>query len=211
MYAGKTQIEVDHGSLEAIYRPRREDAARVALVLHPHPVYGGTMHNPVVFHCARALEEIGFETLRFNFRGVGESTGSWDEGRGELRDASCALDFLLAAQPQAQQVVVAGFSFGAAIGLQLGCADARIGRIVAIAAPVRLLPGDALDGCRTPRLFVHGTNDELAPLEPLQQWLAEAEDESAVLRVIDGASHFFESGRDGMAAAIRDWLGGDSR
>ncbi len=106
---------------------------------------------------------------------------------------------------------MAGFSFGAAIGLQLGCADARIGSIIAIAAPVRLLPGDALDGCTTPRLFVHGTNDELAPLEPLQQWLAEAEDESAVLRVIDGASHFFESGRDQMAAAIRDWLGGDSR
>lgn len=207
MYAGKTRIEVEHGSLEAIYRPSRSDAHRVALVLHPHPVYGGTMHNPVVFHCAKALEDVGFETLRFNFRGVGESTGSWDEGRGELLDASCALDFLLEAQPQAREVVVAGFSFGAAIGLQLGGADPRIEKIVAIAAPLRLLPGDALDRCSTPRLFVHGSNDQMAPLEPLQQWIAEVEDESVALRVIDGASHFFESGREEMAAAIRNWLG----
>src|SRR5690349_15084781 len=135
MLAGKTMIPTDHGQLEAIYRPGTARAEHVALVLHPHPLYGGTMHNPVVFHCARALHEAGFQTLRVNFRGVGESSGTHDGGRGETDDARVALDYLLAQEPAARDVLVAGFSFGAAIGLRLGCADPRVQRMIAIAAP----------------------------------------------------------------------------
>src|ERR1051326_8510985 len=121
---GNLLIPAPHGQLEAIYRPEHAQAERVALVLHPHPQHGGTMHNKVVFRAARALQEAGYATLRFNFRGVGESTGTFDQGRGEADDARVALDYLLAEQPQAREVIVAGFSFGAWIGLRVGCADA---------------------------------------------------------------------------------------
>ncbi len=208
MFAGKTQLPVPHGQLEAIYKPGRTDADRVALVLHPHPVYGGTMHNPVVFHCAKALEAAGFETLRINFRGVGESSGGWDEGRGEFDDAVAALDFLLASQPQARDVIVAGYSFGSAIGLRLGCNDARVTRLIAIATPVGLLDLGFLAQCAKPKLFVHGAADELAPLEPLQELLHETVAPPADLRVIDGASHFFENGHDDLNQHVRAWAEG---
>src|SRR3982750_1133116 len=104
MLAGRTLIPIAHGQLEAIYRPGTSSAERVALVLHPHPLYGGTRHNPVVFHCARALHEAGYETLRVNFRGVGASSGTHDHGLGETDDARVALDYLLAQQPQAREV-----------------------------------------------------------------------------------------------------------
>ena len=164
MFAGKTLIPVSHGGLEAIYKPGSTDGERVALVLHPHPVYGGTMHNPVVFHCAKALEAAGFETLRINFRGVGESTGQWDEGRGEFDDASAALDFLLESQTKARDILVVGYSFGSAIGLRLGAEDARVTRLIAVATPVGLLDLGFLTDCSKPKLFVHGSDDELAAL-----------------------------------------------
>ena len=206
MYAGKTQVPASHGHLEAIYRPSRDDASRVALVLHPHPVYGGTMHNPVVFHCNKALEAAGFETLRINFRGVGESTGQWDEGRGEFDDAQAALDFLLNAQPGAREVVVAGYSFGSAIGLRLACSDPRVHRALGIAVPVRLLDMGFLASCTKPKLLVHGSADDLAPLAPLQEMVGDQIASPVDLRVIQGASHFFETGRDEMADAIQAWF-----
>src|SRR5215470_4320315 len=103
--AGNLFIPAPHGQLEAIYRPTHDRAERVALVLHPHPLYGGTMHNKVVYHTAKTLDDAGFATLRFNFRGVGASSGGHDHGRGEVDDARLALDFLLAAQPAAREVV----------------------------------------------------------------------------------------------------------
>lgn len=210
MYAGKTEIPVSHGQLEAIYRPSREDAERVALVLHPHPVYGGTMHNPVVFHCAKALEAAGYETLRINFRGVGESTGSWDEGRGEYDDARDALDFLLEAQPNASDVLVAGYSFGSAIGMRLGCDDDRVRRLVAVATPVGLLGLEFLSSCAKPKLFVHGSADDLAPLAPLRELVSNGVAPPAELTVIDGASHFFETGRDQLTESVRAWAARDA-
>lgn len=207
MFAGKTEVPAPHGRLEAIYKPSGSDAERVALVLHPHPVYGGTMHNPVVFHCAKALEAAGFETLRINFRGVGESTGTWDEGRGEYDDARAALDFLLADQVRAREVLVAGYSFGSAIGLRLGCADARVHRLVAVATPVGLLDLGFLSECAKPKLFVHGSSDELAPLGPLRTLVDESVAPPADLHVIEGASHFFDTGRDELTDCIRGWAG----
>jgi len=207
VFAGKTQIPVPHGQLEAIYRPSRDDAERVALLLHPHPLYGGTMHNPVVFHCAKALAEAGAETLRINFRGVGESTGTWDEGRGELEDAQAALDFLLAAQPKARDVIVLGYSFGSGMGLRLGCRDDRVRRLIAVATPVGLVDLGFLGRCTKPKLFVHGELDELAPLEPLRSALADRVAPPADLRVIDGADHFFGTGHAELADAVRSWVG----
>lgn len=203
MFAGKRLIPAPHGRLEAIWRPRDEPAGRVALVLHPHPLYGGTMHNPVVFRCARSLEEAGFETLRINFRGVGESTGAHDQGRGETDDARAALDFLLEQAPAARDVVVAGYSFGAMVGLRLGCADTRVTRLIAIGTPAGMADLSCLAGCAKPKLFVHGERDDVAPLATLEALLAGRVAPPHELRVVPGAGHFFEIGMEELEAAMR--------
>jgi alpha/beta superfamily hydrolase len=205
MLAGRTLIPTGHGQLEAIYRPGTSSAERVALVLHPHPLYGGTMHNPVVFHCARALHEAGYETLRVNFRGVGASSGTHDHGPGETDDARVALDYLLAQQPQARDVVVAGFSFGAGIALRLGCADPRVQRIVAIAAPAGQSDLGFLARCTKAKLFVHGDRDDVAPLALLQDALDRLRVPAAEVRVIAGTGHFFENHLDELRALVQDF------
>jgi len=207
MFAGKTTIPCAHGQLEAIYRPTTDLAERVALVLHPHPLYGGTMHNPVVFHTARALHDAGFETLRINFRAVGGSSGTHDRGIGELDDARDALDFLLARQPAAKHVLVAGFSFGAAIALTLGCADPRVHRIVAIAAPAGMYDLGFLARCTKPKLFVHGDRDDVAPLALLQDTLERLGAPQADVRIVRGSGHFFESQVDELRAQVQLFAG----
>jgi hypothetical protein len=204
---GNLLIPAPHGHLEAIYRPESEQAERVALLLHPHPQHGGTMHNKVVFRAARALEEAGFATLRFNFRGVGQSTGAYDAGRGEAEDARIALDYLLARQRQAREVVVAGFSFGAAVGLRLGCADARVSRLIAIGTPARLSDFGFLASCAKPKLFIHGAEDEIAPLSALEGWLGTlpAENDYRLVRIA-GAGHFFDRQLDDLKQAIADFV-----
>jgi len=203
MFVGRTLIPVPHGQLEALYRPAREDAARVALVLHPHPLYGGTLHNKVVVHTARALEAAGAVTLRINFRGVGDSSGGYGEGVGEAEDARLALDWLLVQQPAAREVWLAGFSFGAAVALRLGCADARVGRIVAIATPARWLDVALLPACATPIDFIHGDADTTAPLADLQALLAAAPRRAGTaLHVLPGADHFFDGHLDALRNVI---------
>lgn len=205
--AGNLFIPATHGQLEAIYRPRSNEAARVALILHPHPQHGGTMHNKVVFRAAKALQESGFETLRFNFRGVGASTGQFDEGRGEGEDARVALDYLLDQQPRAREVIVAGFSFGSIIGLRLGCADARVHRLIAIGVPARLGNLDFLRVCSKPKLFVHGVEDTVAPLAPLADVLAQLPANANLQLVrIAGAGHFFDDHAAELMRAIKDFV-----
>lgn len=206
--AGNLFIPAPHGQLEAIYRAKTNHAERVALVLHPHPLHGGTMHNKVVFRAAKALAESGFETLRFNFRGVGASTGEYDEGRGECDDARVALDFLLADQPQAREVIVAGFSFGSIVGLNVGCSDARVHRLIAIGAPARFGKLDCLLDCQKPKLFLHGAEDDIAPLEPLKEFLAKLPASSNHQLVsIAGAGHFFDDHASELIQTIKDFIG----
>ena len=198
-YAGRTLIPAPHGQLEAIYRPASNSAERVALVLHPHPLYGGTMHNKVVYHTAKALESDGFVTLRINFRGVGESSGGHDHGRGEVDDARVALDYLLAQQPAAREVLVAGFSFGAAIGLRFGCDDARVHRIIAIGTPAQYLENGILSRCDKPIAFIHGQSDQVAPLRKLEALVGRQS-----VHVIPGADHFFGEHLDALEAAVSE-------
>lgn len=205
--AGNLFIPAPHGQLEAIYRPKTNQAERVALVLHPHPLHGGTMHNKVVFRAAKALGESGFETMRFNFRGVGASTGKHDDGLGERDDARVALDYLLADQPQAKEVVIAGFSFGSIVGLNVGCADARVHRLIAIGVPARLGQLDCLFECDKPKLFVHGTEDVIAPLAPLEEFLTQLPADSNLRFVkIPGASHFFDDHAQELMKAIKTFV-----
>ncbi len=204
---GNLLIPAPHGHLEAIYRPGHGRAERVALVLHPHPQHGGTMHNKVVFRTARALQQAGLETLRFNFRGVGQSTGRYDEGRGEAEDARIALDYLLEHQPRAREVIVAGFSFGAAIGLRVGCADGRVDRLISIGTPVRFYDLGFLSSCNKPKLFIHGTEDEIAPLASLERLLDTLPlDQDLHLVRIEGAGHFFDDQLDELMQAITDFV-----
>src|SRR5690349_4860797 len=124
--AGNLFIPVAHGQLEAILKePRQSPARAVALVLHPHPLGGGTMHNKVVFRAAAALNDAGVTTLRINFRGVGQSTGQHDEGRGELDDVRAGLDYLTSNYPSLS-IIVCGFSFGSRVGLDVGITDDRV-------------------------------------------------------------------------------------
>jgi alpha/beta superfamily hydrolase len=200
-YVGRTLIPAPHGQLEAIYRPASSTAARVALILHPHPLYGGTMHNKVVYHTAKALEAGGFVTLRINFRGVGESTGGHDHGRGEVEDARVALDYLLAHQPAAAEVLVAGFSFGATIALRFGCDEARVQRIVAIGTPAQYLEDGLLSRCGKPIAFIHGERDEVAPLRKLAALVGRER-----VHVIPGADHFFAEHLAELEAAVKEVL-----
>src|SRR6185503_5100432 len=134
--AGNLFIPVAHGRLECILKePRSGPVLGVALVLHPHPLGGGTMHNKVVFRAAAALNDAGLVVLRINFRGVGQSTGEHDEGRGELDDARVALDYLATNYPN-QEITLCGFSFGTRVGMKVGIDDARVTRLISIGTPV---------------------------------------------------------------------------
>lgn len=165
------------------------------------------MHNKVVFRTAKALQESGFETLRFNFRGVGSSTGEYDGGEGEYEDAVIALDYLLTDQAYAREVIIAGFSFGSVIGLRLGCSDDRVHRLIGIGVPVRMGNLDFLNACLKPKLFIHGARDEIAPPEPLLEFLTRlpAGNNYRYMR-IEGAGHFFDDHADQLAQAIKSFV-----
>ena len=171
--AGNLFIPAAHGQLEAILKePRPGTSKGVALVLHPHPLGGGTMHNKVVFRAAAALNDAGMVTLRFNFRGVGQSTGQHDEGRGELDDVRAALDYL-AAQYPGQRIFLCGFSFGARVGLDVGIADPRVAFLIGIGTPLEKYDFTFLKACRKPLLLVHGENDEFGDVEQLRLLVSE--------------------------------------
>lgn len=202
MFTGRTLIPAPHGHLEAIYRPRSRSAERVVLILHPHPLYGGTMHNKVVYRTAKALADAGYETLRINFRGVGASTGSHGGGTAEVEDARVALDFLLADQAGAREVAVAGFSFGAAVALRFGCADGRVRHIIGIGTPARWLDRRVIERCPTPMAFIHGERDALAPLADLQALVSPRR-----VCVVPEADHFFDEHLDALEIALGEAVG----
>ena len=202
-------IPAPHGLLEGLLRlPDSSDTsgapAMVALVCHPHPLGGGTMHTKVVFRVAQALVDLGIPALRFNFRGVGRSTGTYDEGRGEADDVRTALDFLATRYP-ATPLCLAGFSFGSWVGLPVGCADARVHQLIGVGVPVRLLAVDDLAGCAKPKLIVQGALDEYGPLDALQPWFARLAPPKH-LTVIPNADHFFTHQQQELAAAITSYF-----
>jgi alpha/beta superfamily hydrolase len=209
--AGNLLLPAPHGQLEAILKePRDASPPRAAaLVLHPHPLHGGTMHNKVVFRAARALNEAGAVTLRFNFRGVGASTGTYDHARGEQDDARAGLDYLAAAYPPLP-IIIAGFSFGARVGLEVGVRDKRVAAIIGIGTPVNM-PERGYDfsflrDCRKPLLLVHGEHDEFGDVAALHALAAQLPAEARIhVEIIPGAGHFFDQQLDELVRAIRAW------
>ncbi|HEY0545609.1 MAG TPA: alpha/beta fold hydrolase [Pyrinomonadaceae bacterium] len=205
--AGNLFITVAHGRLEAILKEPRDRASRgVALLLHPHPLGGGTMHNKVVFRAGAALNDAGLIVLRINFRGVGQSTGQHDEGRGELEDVSVGLDYLSEHYPR-QEITLAGFSFGARVGLEVGVADARVVRLISLGTPVDKYDFTFLESCRKPILFIHGDRDEFGRADALRALVKRLPAEAhARLEIIKGAGHFFEGHLDELKRLITEWV-----
>jgi alpha/beta superfamily hydrolase len=205
--AGNLFIPVVHGRLEAILKePRTVTAAGTALVLHPHPLGGGTMHNKVVFRAASALNDAGLTTLRINFRGVGQSTGKHDEGRGELEDVRAGLEYLAERFPELP-ITVCGFSFGARVGLEVGISDERVVNLISIGTPLDKYDFSFLATCPKPILFVHGDRDEFGRLSRLQELLDQIKQHntSVELHVIKDAGHFFEGHLDELKQTITEW------
>jgi alpha/beta superfamily hydrolase len=203
--AGNLFIPAPHGQLEAIVKePRGESVNGVALVLHPHPLGGGTMHNKVVFRAAAALNDAGLTTLRINFRGVGQSSGEHDDGRGERDDVVAGLDYLAANYPQ-QEITLCGFSFGARVGLEVGINDDRVLRLISIGTPVDKYDFTFLTECRKPILFVHGEHDEYGQVERLRELIAKIK-APVQLEIIKRAGHFFDDQLDELKRVITAWV-----
>jgi alpha/beta superfamily hydrolase len=192
------------GRLEALLWTVPEPAPLAAVVCHPHPLYGGTLHNKVVFHVARALHELGLPVLRFNFRGVGLSEGTHDGGRGEQDDVRAALDWLAAQQP-GRPLVLAGFSFGAAVGLRVGCNDPRVVDLIGLGLPVAHAAVDFLHTCQRPLLLVHGEQDQFGPVERVRALAAEL-GPRARLVVVEGVDHFFTGRLEEVERAVESWM-----
>jgi uncharacterized protein len=209
--AGNLLIPAPHGHLEAILKEPAAGIGGVALVLHPHPLHGGTMHNKVVFRAAAALNEAGLVTLRINFRGVGRSTGVYDEGRGERDDVRAALDYLTGRYPD-QAITLAGFSFGAWVGLEVGITDARVIWLISIGTPLNKQDFSFLELNRKPILFVQGERDEFGEVGRLRELATMVGERApAELAVIAGADHFFSQHLDEMKEVITEWIGRQSR
>jgi len=205
--AGNLFIPAPHGRLEAILKEPQEGRGRgAALVLHPHPLGGGTMHNKVVFRAASALNDAGLVTLRVNFRGVGNSTGTHDEGRGETEDVRAALDYLTE-HYENEPVTLAGFSFGSRVGMEVGLADERIVNLISIGTPVDKYDFTFLKSCRKPILFVHGDRDEFGRVDKLLALVDSIPTEANPrVKIIENADHFFEGHLDEMKRAITEWI-----
>jgi alpha/beta superfamily hydrolase len=200
-------IDGPAGRLEAVLNSGAVEAKYAALVCHPHPLYGGTLHNKVVYNAMKALHGFGFPVLRFNFRGAGLSEGHHDQGEGEVGDVRAALDWLDGEFHL--PIIFCGFSFGAATGLRAACPDARVKALISLGTPAevddRLYRYSFLQGCTKPKLFVSGDRDQFAPKEKLQEVFAEAAEPKKIV-LVEGAEHFFEKKLDRMQAAIREWL-----
>jgi hypothetical protein len=192
------------GRLEAILWTPVARARMAALVCHPHPLFGGTMHNKVVYQAAKSLDALGLPVLRFNFRGAGTSGGAHDRGQGEQGDVKAALDFLAGEFP-GLPLLVAGFSFGCWVGTRVGCAYQRVQELVALGTPVNSTDFSYLRQCEKPKLFVHGSNDQFGDIRKVET-LVESLPGDNRLVVVEGAEHFFAGKLDELDAAIRDWL-----
>ena len=164
------------------------------------------MHNKVVFRASAALNDAGLVTLRINFRGVGQSTGEHDEGRGERDDVRVALDYLAENYP-GQKITLCGFSFGARVGVEVGMADDRVARLISIGTPIDKYDFNFLEQCSKPILFVHGDRDEFGSVERLRELAAKIK-APVQLVIIKDAGHFFDDHLDELKAAITEWIVG---
>lgn len=203
---GNLMIPAAVGQLEAILKEPDGEIRGVALVCHPHPLGGGTMHNKVVYRAAAGLLDAGLVTLRFNFRGVGNSDGEHDDGDGEKTDVRDALNYLTENYPNSE-ITLAGFSFGSRVGTEVAIDDNRIARIISIGTAVDKYDFSYMKHCRKPILFVHGDEDEFGSIENLNVLVSMvAENADTKLIVFNNCGHFFDNHLNQLKDAIHDWV-----
>jgi uncharacterized protein len=198
------------GRLEGRYHPAKQKNAPIAMVLHPHPQFHGTMNHQIIYQCYYAFAHRGFSVLRFNFRGVGRSQGAFDHGTGELSDAASALDWAQTINPEARACWVAGFSFGAWIGMQLLMRRPEISGWVSVAPPANHYDFGFLAPCPCGGLMLHGDTDELVPESAVRKLVDKLNTQKGVsvdYRIFEGADHVFADHADKVSDAVEDYCG----
>jgi alpha/beta superfamily hydrolase len=203
-------LEGPTGRLEAILWTPSAAAhpPLAAVVCHPHPLFGGTMHNKVIYQTAKSLDALGIPVLRFNFRGAGLSAGAHDRGLGEQEDVRTALDFL-ASEFSGVPLLLAGFSFGSWVGMRVGCGDSRVSLLIGLGIPVNNTDFSFLRQCNKPKLFLHGSNDEHGAIEKVKALIPTLPGENHLV-VVEGVDHFFTGKLHQLDGAIHAWLTGEA-
>ncbi len=197
------------GRLEARYHHEASPESPIALILHPHPQFGGTMNNQVVYSLYYTFAQRGFSVLRFNFRGVGRSQGVWDGGPGELSDAASALDWLQLVKPDAKTCWIAGVSFGTWISMQLLMRRPEIDGFICVAPPSNLYDFSFLAPCPSSGLMVNGDKDRVVPTQSVADLSVKLKTQRGIKidhEVIPGANHFFENKTEELTACVGGYL-----
>ena len=198
------------GRLEGRYNHSKEPRAPLALILHPHPLHGGTMNNRIAYTMYQSFQKLGFSVMRFNFRGVGRSQGKYDGGFGEISDAAAALDWMQMVNPNSGGLWISGYSFGAFVGMQLLMRRPEISGWVSVAPPANHYDFGFLAPCPCGGLMLHGDSDELVPEPAVRKLVDKLNTQKNVqvdYRVYAGADHVFASHADEVALAIEDHVG----
>jgi len=197
------------GRIEGRYQPGKEPNAPVAILLHPHPEFGGTMNNQIIYDLYYMFVERGFATLRYNSRGVGRSQGLFDHGLGELSDAAAALDWLQSINPESKGSWIGGFSFGAWIGMQLLMRRPEVEGFISIAPPENLYDFSFLAPCPSSGLIIHGIEDKVAPVESVQRLVDKLQAQKGITieqQMVEGANHFFTGMTEELLERCSEYL-----
>ena len=197
------------GRLEARYQAGPERDSPIAIILHPHPAFGGSMNNPIVYRLYYMFKERGFTVLRINFRSIGRSQGEFDYGHGELSDAAAALDWVQSLHPDSKRAWVAGYSFGAWIGMQLLMRRPEIEGFMSISPQPNLYDFNFLAPCPSSGLIIHGSDDKVAPPDAVQTLVDKLHTQKGIVitqEIVDGANHFYTEHQDELLQECADYL-----
>ena len=197
------------GRIEGRYSPRKDDTAPIALILSPHPRGGGHMNNPVAVQLFHLFMKRGFNVLRFNFRGVGRSQGKYDRGEGEMNDAATALDWLQSTNPAASQFWVAGFDFGAWVGMQLLMRRPETDGFISVSPPTNMYDFSFLAPCPASGLILHGSADTVVPFAEVEKVVAKLRTQKGIVidyDLVDGANHYWTEHVDDVEKRVGTYL-----
>ena len=212
-FKGKKMPEIifpgPEGRLHGRFHPQKSTDAPIAIILHPHPQYGGSMNNKVVYNLHYTFFKLGFSCLRFNFRGIGKSQGQFDHGIGELSDAASALDYLQLHVPNARSCWVAGFSFGAWIAMQLLMRRPEVKGFIAVSPPAKTYDFNFLAPCPSSGMLINGTQDKVVQPDDVLELANKLKQQKGIEithQEVEGANHFFEPGMDKMLSNVEDYI-----